>query len=117
MALAIEPMLVRGRPQTRLLDDGWTVVSADGSRAAHFEHTVAITASGPWVLTAEDGGAAALDGGVTAQDGKTAQDGRAAAGDGGVVAGDGGVVAQDGGAAAQDGGAAAEGALEELRRT
>jgi methionyl aminopeptidase len=124
MALAIEPMLVRGRPQTRLLDDGWTVVSADGSRAAHFEHTVAITASGPWVLTAEDGGAAALDGGVTAQDGKTAQDGRAAALDGGVVAGDGGVVAQDGGvvaqhggAAALDGGAAAEGALEELRRT
>jgi len=104
MALAIEPMLVRGRPQTRLLDDGWTVVSADGSRAAHFEHTVAITASGPWVLTAEDGGAAALDGGVAAQDG-------------GVVARDGGVVAQDGRPAARDGGAAAEGALEELRRT
>jgi methionyl aminopeptidase len=57
MALAIEPMLVLGRPQTRLLDDGWTVVSADGSWAAHFEHTVAITANGPWVLTAQDGGA------------------------------------------------------------
>jgi methionyl aminopeptidase len=56
MALAIEPMLVLGRPQTRLLDDGWTVVSADGSRAAHFEHTVAITADGPWVLTAADRG-------------------------------------------------------------
>jgi methionyl aminopeptidase len=56
MALAIEPMLVLGRPQTRLLDDDWTVVSADGSRSAHFEHTVAITAAGPWVLTAEDGG-------------------------------------------------------------
>jgi methionyl aminopeptidase len=56
MALAIEPMLVLGSPQTRLLDDGWTVVTADGSRSAHFEHTVAITASGPWVLTAEDGG-------------------------------------------------------------
>ncbi len=56
MAVAIEPMLVLGRPQTRLLDDGWTVVTADGSLAAHFEHTVAITASGPWVLTAEDGG-------------------------------------------------------------
>jgi methionyl aminopeptidase len=56
MALAIEPMLVLGRPQTRLLDDDWTVVSADGSRSAHFEHTVAITADGPWVLTAEDGG-------------------------------------------------------------
>jgi methionyl aminopeptidase len=56
MALAIEPMLVLGRPQTRLLDDDWTVVSADGSWSAHFEHTVAITASGPWVLTAADGG-------------------------------------------------------------
>src|SRR5215468_5068495 len=56
MALAIEPMLVMGRPQTRLLDDDWTVVSADGSWAAHFEHTVAITADGPWVLTAADGG-------------------------------------------------------------
>src|SRR5580700_2526110 len=67
MALAIEPMLVRGRPQTRLLDDGWTVVSADGSRAAHFEHTVAITASGPWVLTAEDGGAAIENGKVAAE--------------------------------------------------
>lgn len=60
MALAIEPMLVLGRRQTRLLDDGWTVVSADGSWAAHFEHTVAITADGPWVLTAEDGGASGL---------------------------------------------------------
>jgi methionyl aminopeptidase len=58
MALAVEPMLVLGRRQTRLLDDGWTVVSADGSWSAHFEHTVAITADGPWVLTAQDGGAA-----------------------------------------------------------
>jgi methionyl aminopeptidase len=56
MAVAIEPMLVLGRPQTRLLDDDWTVVTADGSLAAHFEHTVAITGSGPWVLTAQDGG-------------------------------------------------------------
>ena len=56
MAVAIEPMLVLGRPQTRLLDDGWTVVSADGSWSAHFEHTVAITKAEPWVLTAEDGG-------------------------------------------------------------
>jgi methionyl aminopeptidase len=56
MALAIEPMLVLGQPQTLLLDDGWTVVTADGTRSAHFEHTVAITADGPWVLTAEDGG-------------------------------------------------------------
>jgi methionyl aminopeptidase len=56
MALAIEPLLVLGGPGTRLLDDGWTVVSEDGSPAAHFEHTVAVTASGPWVLTAADGG-------------------------------------------------------------
>ena len=58
MALAVEPMLVLGGPQTRLLDDGWTVVSAAGSPAAHFEHTVAITADGPQVLTAADGGVA-----------------------------------------------------------
>jgi len=56
MAMAIEPMLVLGRPQTRLLDDGWTVVTADGSLAVHFEHTVAITPDGPWVTTAPDGG-------------------------------------------------------------
>jgi methionyl aminopeptidase len=57
MALAVEPMLILGKRHTRLLDDGWTVVSADGTWSAHFEHTVAITADGPWVLTAEDGGA------------------------------------------------------------
>ncbi len=56
MALAIEPLLVLGSPGTRLLDDGWTVVTEDGSQAAHFEHTVAITPGGPWVLTAADGG-------------------------------------------------------------
>jgi methionyl aminopeptidase len=56
MALAIEPMVMLGGAETVLLDDGWTVVTADGSRAAHFEHTVAITPGGPWVLTAEDGG-------------------------------------------------------------
>jgi methionyl aminopeptidase len=60
MALAIEPMLVLGAPHTRVLDDDWTVVTADGSLAAHFEHTVAITADGPWVLTAQDGGASGL---------------------------------------------------------
>jgi len=53
MALAIEPLLVLGGPNTRLLDDGWTVVSEDGGWSAHFEHTVAITAGGPWVLTAD----------------------------------------------------------------
>ena len=51
MALAIEPMITSGGRLTRELADGWTVVTADGSRAAHFEHTVAITAEGPWVLT------------------------------------------------------------------
>lgn len=52
MAIAIEPMLTIGSPQTEELDDGWTVVTADGARAAHWEHTVAITEDGPWVLTA-----------------------------------------------------------------
>jgi methionyl aminopeptidase len=60
MALAIEPMVTIGSPETVLLDDGWTVVTADGSWAAHFEHTVAITSDGPWVLTAADGGQAGL---------------------------------------------------------
>jgi methionyl aminopeptidase len=55
MALAIEPLLVLGGPGTRLLDDGWTVVSEDGGWSAHFEHTVAITPDGPWVLTAPTG--------------------------------------------------------------
>jgi methionyl aminopeptidase len=54
LALAIEPMVTLGGAETVLLDDGWTVITADGSWAAHFEHTVAITAEGPWVLTAED---------------------------------------------------------------
>jgi methionyl aminopeptidase len=58
MALAIEPMITRGGERTVELADGWTVISADGSRAAHFEHTIAITPDGPWVLTAEDGGVA-----------------------------------------------------------
>jgi methionyl aminopeptidase len=51
MVLAIEPMVTAGRPATRMLADGWTVVTADGSRAAHFEHTVAITDDGPSILT------------------------------------------------------------------
>jgi len=55
MALAIEPMITRGGRHTAELADGWTVVTVDGSRAAHFEHTVAITADGPWVLTAPEG--------------------------------------------------------------
>ncbi|WP_019852839.1 type I methionyl aminopeptidase [Actinopolyspora mortivallis] len=52
MALAVEPMLTLGPPDTEELDDEWTVVTLDGSRAAHWEHTVAVTADGPWVLTA-----------------------------------------------------------------
>lgn len=55
MALAVEPMLTLGSEETEELDDGWTVVTADGSRAAHWEHTVAITEDGPWVLTAPEG--------------------------------------------------------------
>jgi methionyl aminopeptidase len=51
IVLAIEPMVTAGRPATRTLDDGWTVVTADGSRAAHFEHTVAVTDNGPQILT------------------------------------------------------------------
>ncbi len=60
MCLAVEPMLVRGERSTRVLDDEWTVVTEDGSRAAHWEHSVALTSEGIVVLTARDGGAAAL---------------------------------------------------------
>ena len=60
LALAIEPMVTLGGPGTRELEDGWTVVTIDGSYAAHWEHTVAITEDGPWVTTAEDGGTARL---------------------------------------------------------
>ena len=53
MVLAIEPMINAGGAGVRQMDDGWTVVTADGKPSAHFEHTVAITAEGPWVLTVE----------------------------------------------------------------
>ena len=59
--LAIEPMITLGSRATQELEDGWTVSTADGSRAAHWEHTVAILDDGPWVLTAEDGGRAELE--------------------------------------------------------
>jgi methionyl aminopeptidase len=59
MVLAIEPMVAMGRPETKVLADGWTAVTRDGSLAAHFEHTVAVGASGPLVLTARNGAAAA----------------------------------------------------------
>ena len=52
LVIAIEPMLTGGREATRLLPDDWTVVTADRSLAAHFEHTVAVTEDGPEVLTA-----------------------------------------------------------------
>jgi methionyl aminopeptidase len=51
MTLAIEPMLTLGVEETRVLDDEWTVVTADGSWSAHFEHTVAITDGEPLILT------------------------------------------------------------------
>ena len=52
MVLAIEPMVAAGKPGTRVLGDRWTAVTTDGSNAAHFEHCVAVTENGPWVLTA-----------------------------------------------------------------
>lgn len=51
MVLAIEPMVNAGRPETKVLSDRWTAVTKDGGYAAHFEHSVAVTANGPWVLT------------------------------------------------------------------
>ena len=55
LVLAIEPMFNLGTHETVTLDDDWTVVTADGRLSAHWEHTVALTPSGPWVLTARDG--------------------------------------------------------------
>jgi methionyl aminopeptidase len=51
MVLAIEPMVNFGRPETRVLSDKWTAVTADGSYSAHFEHCVAVTKNGPMILT------------------------------------------------------------------
>lgn len=56
MVLAIEPMVTMGGPEVRVLEDRWTAVTQDGSLAAHFEHTIAITKEGPVILTAPDGG-------------------------------------------------------------
>lgn len=56
MTLAIEPMITLGSAETRQLADNWTVQTADGSLAAHWEHTVAVLPDGLWVLTAQDGG-------------------------------------------------------------
>jgi methionyl aminopeptidase len=51
MVLAIEPMVNAGRPEAKVLKDKWTAVAKDGSYSAHFEHCVAVTKNGPWVLT------------------------------------------------------------------
>jgi len=51
MVLAIEPMVSAGKPDTVVLKDKWTAIIKDGSNAAHYEHTVAVTSNGPWVLT------------------------------------------------------------------
>jgi methionyl aminopeptidase len=58
MVLALEPMVTMGSWEVRILDDGWTAVTKDGSLAAHFEHTIAVTESGPEVLTSTTGDSA-----------------------------------------------------------
>jgi methionyl aminopeptidase len=55
MTLAIEPMITAGAPEVYIHDDDWSISSADGSLAAHFEHTVAVTGQGPRILTARTG--------------------------------------------------------------
>lgn len=60
LALAVEPMVTLGGKETVVLEDDWTVVTSDGSWAAHHEHTFTLTAHGAWVLTALDGGEAEL---------------------------------------------------------
>jgi len=60
LALAVEPMVTLGGSATELSEDDWTVVTADHSRAAHFEHTFTLTPNGAWVLTALDGGESRL---------------------------------------------------------
>lgn len=61
LVVAIEPMVTAGSSKTKVLADGWTVVSKDSSDASHWEHSVAVTESGVWVLTALDGGQARLN--------------------------------------------------------
>ena len=60
LVVAIEPMIVAGSVETFVRDDEWTVTTADGADAAHWEHSVAVHEGGIWVLTAADGGAAGL---------------------------------------------------------
>ncbi len=56
LALAVEPMITLGTKETVVAEDDWTIVTEDGSWAAHFEHTFTLTPDGPWILTAIDGG-------------------------------------------------------------
>jgi methionyl aminopeptidase len=60
LALAVEPMVTLGSKDTEVLDDDWTIVTDDGSWAAHYEHSFTLTPDGAWVLTALDGGEAKL---------------------------------------------------------
>jgi methionyl aminopeptidase len=55
MVLALEPMVNQGTFKVRVLSDGWTAVTQDGKLSAHYEHSVAITAKGPWILSSLDG--------------------------------------------------------------
>ena len=71
IVLAVEPMVTLGSPDVGELDDDWTVVTLDGSPAAHWEHTVAVTPDGPWVLTALDGGVSGLTGARGLDPGRT----------------------------------------------
>jgi methionyl aminopeptidase len=61
LTIAIEPMINLGGHAVKTLSDGWTIVTADGSRSAHFEHTVAVTGAGPMVLTRGPRGAPAIE--------------------------------------------------------
>jgi methionyl aminopeptidase len=61
LCLAIEPMFTLGTHNVRIRDDGWTVVTADGALAAHWEHTIAVLADGPRILTRSENGAASAD--------------------------------------------------------
>ena len=56
LVLAVEPMITQGDRKVEILKDGWTVVTADGKLAAHFEHTIAVTEDGPRILTLRDYG-------------------------------------------------------------
>jgi methionyl aminopeptidase len=52
MVYTIEPMIVAGSKEVDILNDGWTIITSDGSRSAQYEHTIAITSNGPLILTA-----------------------------------------------------------------